>query len=210
MKKIILGLIVLTTTITSCKKTMNVSKVATIPTVVLNGEPAVTVGVGGSYSDAGAVFTDEDGTVSTIQPTTNPLDLNTPGFYTLRYEKHTVSGYNAAAIRVVLVTNVSSSLDYSGVYVRTANGQPMYVKKIGTGLYVTDNVGGVPGNSAYIYDTYFGQKDDSTIVVPVQNGPFGELYCDDPSLTVSPTDTIIKWAVMAPGFGTAVRTFSHE
>lgn len=210
MKKIILGLIVLTTTVTSCKKTMNVSKVATIPTIVLNGEPAITVPVGGSYSDAGATFTDEDGSVNVISPTTNPLDLNTPGFYTLRYEKHTTSGYNASALRVVLVTNVSSALDYSGVYVRSSNGQPMNVKKIGTGLYVTDNVGGVAGNSAFIFDTYFGQTDNSTIVVPEQDTPLGELHCDSPSLTVSATDTIIKWIVINPSYGTAVRTFNHE
>lgn len=189
---------------------MDVSRIATIPTMVIVGDEATTIPVGGSFTDQGATFTDEDGSVSVIKATDNPLDVSKPGFYSLRYEKHTVSGYSASALRVVLVTNVSASKDYSGTYVRTSNGQPMHVTKVGTGLYITDNVGGVAGNANFIFDTYFGQPDDNTLVVPLQDTPLKELACTKAELVVTATDTVIKWAVVNGSFGTAVRTFSRK
>lgn len=210
MKKIILLLIITSASLSSCKKTQDVSTVATIPTMAIVGDEAITIPVGGSFTDLGAKLIDEDGSVSTIMATENPLNTNTPGFYTLRYKKITKSGYTATALRVVLVTSVSSSLDYSGTYVRTSNGQSVNVRKVGTGLYATNNVGGVPNDPAFVFDVYFGHTENSTIVVPLQDGGFGEVYCTNASLSATPADTVIKWAVMGDRFGTALRTFSRK
>lgn len=183
------------------------------PKIVLNGDQFVSVPVSatGQYTDAGAIgINDNDNSQTNLEPLTNDVDLTTPGFYTVIYEFRNTDGYTTTATRFILVTNVDASLDYSGDYVRTVNGQAMSVTKVATGLYKTDNVGGVAGIPDYVFDVYFGQIDDTTLSVPLQPTPLGNLYCVSSFIYPTSSDTTIKWGVRNPSFGTAVRTFVKD
>jgi len=194
----------------SCKKDEDMSTVVSVPKIELIGTAVYSTATGpGTYTDPGAILTDEDGNTSTLTtPTEGTVNLGTAGFYSVKYQVKTKYGYTVSAARLVLVTGVSPALDYSGMYYRTLNGQEVNITKLGTGLYKTDNVGGVADDPAFIYDVYFGQVDDSVLVVPDQpNALGGELYGTDSKVTVSGADTIIQWKVIGSGYGTSLRVF---
>lgn len=211
MKNIIMILFASILVFSGCKKKESTTMVVKVPKFELIGPTAFSTPAGpGSYVDPGVTYTDEEGNVSILtEPTSSDVNLAAPGFYSCSYEKKTEHGYKLKASRLVLVTPVSPSDDHSGVYARTANSQTVTITKIGTGLYTTDNVGGVAGNDAYVFDVYFGLVDDTTVVVPSQPNLVGggELYCTDGKLKVSGATTTLKWVVMGAGFGTATRTF---
>jgi hypothetical protein len=197
-----------------CKKEVeNVSEVVTAsyPIVTINGSQFVSMPVGGNFSDAGATAVDTV-TNENLTPisVTNDIDPTTPGFYTVQYTFKNKYGYTNTGTRFVLVTNVSDTLDYSGVYNRTTNNSPMNVMKVAAGLYSTDNVGGVLLPSAFAIKAYFGQIDDTTLVVPSQPTAAGDLYCVNSFIYPDASDTIITWAVRNASFGTQQRTFSHQ
>ncbi|MBS1636224.1 MAG: DUF5011 domain-containing protein [Bacteroidetes bacterium] len=210
MKNIVITALAGLVLITACKKKESTTKVVNVPKMELIGTAVYSTPVGtGTYSDPGAKLIDENGNTTVLTtPTSSNVDLTTPGFYSATYSKRTEYGYNVSISRLVLVTPVSSAIDYSGVYTRTSNGQTMNVTKLGTGLYTTDNVGGVAGNTAYIFPVYFGMVNDTDIVVPDQPNPLGDdIYCTNSKLTVSGPDTTIQWVVMGAGFGTSLRKF---
>lgn len=212
MKNLIMILFASVLVFSGCKKKdKSTTIVVKVPKFELIGPTAFSTPAGpGSYVDPGVTYTDEEGNVSVLtEPTSSDVNLAAPGFYSCSYEKKTEHGYKLKASRLVLVTPVSPLDDHSGVYARTANSQTVTVSKLGTGLYTTDNVGGVAGNDAYIFDVYFGLVNDSTIVVPSQPNLVGggEVYCTNGKLTVSGPTTTIKWIVMGAGFGTSTRTF---
>lgn len=183
------------------------------PTITLNGPQfmSVPVSASGTYTDAGAVgLNDNDNSTVQLTPEPYDVDLTTPGFYTVLYSFKNTDGYSADATRFILVTDVDGNLDYSGVYYRTANNSPMNVTKIGAGLYKTDNVGGVSGIPDYIFDVYFGQIDDTTLVVPNQPGNFGTIFCVNSYIYPTSADTTIQWGVRSAGFGTATRVFVKD
>ncbi len=189
----------------------SVSRVVTAsyPVITINGPQFVSMPVGGSFADQGATAVD---TIlgETLEPieVTNDIDPQTPGFYTVQYSFKNSNGYTSVGTRFVLVTNIDSSLDYTGVYRRTTNSAPMNVDKVATGLYKTDNVGGVPLPSPFAITVYFGQIDDSTLVVPVQPTAAGDMYCSNSYLRANAgVDTSISWIVRNASFGTAVRKF---
>ena len=219
MKKLI-AIFSISLFLASCEEDPDpVSQVVTVghPSITLIGDAVFSTPVGtGTFTDPGAVgFNDITGdSVSLTTPVSNTVDLTTPGFYSVTYN-YTISNgqldYTAIASRLVLVTPVSPSLDISGLYARSSNGQEVHVTKYGTGLYTTDNVGGVAGSEDYIFDVYFGQTSDSTIEVPSQPNVFGGfLHCEDGKLMMTPTDTSFSWIVMGVGFGTATRTFIKQ
>lgn len=223
MKKIIILIFALSPMIysTSCKKeytTDNVTqKIVTPhePTIVLNGQQFISVPVSNdTYTDAGATGIDDNDNKSyVLTPESAEVDLTTAGFYTVIYKFRNTDGYYTSATRFILVTEVDAALDYSGTYVRTT-GTPTIITKVATGLYKTDNVGGVGANGVpnpdYISDTYFGQIDDSTLVFPLQPTPFGDLYCVGGKILPTASDTTIKYAIRNASFGTAVRTFIKD
>jgi len=211
MKNIIMILFASILVFSGCKKKESTTIVVKVPKFELIGPTAFSTPAGpGSYVDPGVKYTDEEGNESILtEPTSSDVNLAAPGFYSCSYEKKTEHGYKLKASRLVLVTPVSPSVDHSGVYARTANSQTVTITKIGTGLYTTDNVGGVAGNDAYVFDVYFGLVDDTTVVVPPQPNLVGggELYCTNGKIKVSGPTTTLKWIVMGAGFGTSTRTF---
>lgn len=214
MKKIILCIIVIITIFASCKKEVkDVSKIydANASRMELIGDAIYAPPAGTTtYVDQGAKFIDDDGSIKTLTTPISLPDLTTPGFYSVAYKATSIHGYVRTAARLVLVTSVSASIDLAGTYKRTATGQDMVVTKLGPGLYKTNNVGGVPANPAFVFDVYFGQINDSTLAVPKQAVPLGELSCKDASIKMSGGKYTITWVVINPSFGTAPRIFVQQ
>ncbi|MBL7810834.1 MAG: DUF5011 domain-containing protein [Bacteroidetes bacterium] len=202
--------------IAACKKeAKNVSETIKVqyPIIRLKGAEYNTIGLGGSFTDPGAEMFDSfamaNGWVA-IEPTQSAVDPNTPGMYPIIYEGTNKYGFKSQAVRWVAVTPVPASEDISGTYFRTSNLQEISVSKVATGIYKVDNMGGVPGIPDYIFDTYFVQLTDTTLHYPEQPGPFGNTTSADEYIDKSPSDTMIGWRVMGPGFGTALRNFSRK
>ena len=198
-----------------CKKKIeDVSEVvvASYPNITIIGPQFVSIPVGGTFVDQGSSANDVQTGETNLQAisVTNDIDPTTPGFYTVQYTYKNKYGYTSTGTRFVLVTDISDTVNYSGLYLRTANSAPMNVAKVATGLYSTDNVGGVPLPSPFAITVYFGQIDDSTLVVPAQPTSAGEMFCVNSKVRASASDTTISWAVRNASFGTALRTFSHQ
>jgi hypothetical protein len=228
MKKSIIMILISGVFFSACKKEpKDVSTVVTVghPSITLIGPAIYSTPVGtGTYTDPGAVGYDDlrGDSVHLTTPVSSNVDLTTPGFYSVTYSFSNTNGYvsyTTTQSRLILVTPVSAAEDISGTYARISNGQTVTVTKMGTGLYTTDNVGGVPGNPSYLFAVYFGLTSDSTIQVPSQFNPLGgtvtcaadamgaNLNCP---LTISPADTSFSWVVLGSGFGTSVRKFKHQ
>lgn len=209
--------------LTSCKKkdqTVSETVEVKYTKITLKGDEYVSIPVGGTYNDPGATALDPyDNSTKDISPVPGgTADYNTPGMYPIVYEATNKYGFKSQAVRWVAVTNVSSSDNISGLYRRNTNNGPMNVVKVGTGLYYSDNVGGVPlagsspvaANPDFVYKTYFVVTNDTSIVVPSQPWIAGEIYCNSTKLRKSASDTTIAWIVRNSSFGTALRTFLHQ
>jgi Domain of unknown function (DUF5011) len=181
------------------------------PTLTLKGAPVVTLSVGGTYTDAGATgFDSLTNTTTQLTPVSNNVDPANAGFYVVNFLTKNLWGYRTLASRLVLVTNVSPSDDISGTYQRT-NGVNVHVVKAGTGLYTIDNVGGVanPGPD-FVFPFYIGFTNDSTFEGPSQNTPLGGLSISNPTIIRSGNNVTLKYVVINPNFGTAIRTFIKQ
>ncbi|HEY9259304.1 immunoglobulin-like domain-containing protein [Chitinophaga sp.] len=184
----------------------------TFPTITLKGDPVVTLSVGGTYTDAGATGYDSITKVSTeLTPLSNNVDPANAGFYVVSFLTKNVYGYRTSADRLVLVTTISPSDDISGSYKRVGNNEIVHVVKAGTGLYTIDNVGGVAGAPApFVFPYYIGFPDENTFEGPSQNTPLGGLSLSNTSITRSGANITLKYVVINPNFGTAVRTFERQ
>jgi hypothetical protein len=215
MKKIVLYTIMATLIlgIGACKKIENQapSKVVkvTYPGLILKGDEAVTVNVGGTYTDAGATLTDDiTGAVSDVEGDVSGIDLSTEGLYFVTFTAANANGYETTITRPVAVTDVPDAFDISGEYLCAARGGTANLIKVSRGLFKTDNLNG--GVTA-LGSIYMMVKSDLTIDIPVQyttDGGFTGNYVDE-ELTLSP-DTNYVYAINASGFGTAPRLFEKQ
>ena len=78
----------------------------TIPVITRTGAASVSLNVGGTYSDAGATATDNtDGNITSSIVTSNPVNVNTAGTYTVTYNVDDAAGNSATQVtRSVTVT----------------------------------------------------------------------------------------------------------
>ena len=201
-------------TISCKKKEILESTIVKVPTIALIGNPVFSTSAGGgTYSDPGAIVSDESAgqTINLSTPTETDIDLSTPGLYTAKYKYKTKYGFDLSASRLVLVTSVDPEEDLSGTYARASNGQEVNITKVGAGLYKTDNVGGVAGDDSFIYDVYFGLPDDSTLVLPAQITSKGEeIASEDAAIIRSGSDITLQWVVIGSAYGTALRKFIKQ
>ena len=212
--KLILITLLVSIFLYACKDNEDpVSKVVRVqyPTITPNGGQFVSMNVGGTYTDLGAISFDSINKSSNpnLKPIQSDVDPTTPGLYPVIFEAENAYGFKSQFIRWVAVTNIPESENLSGVYARSSNGVEVNIVKKARGVYSTDNVGGVGGNPSYIFPVYFVQLTDTSLIVPHQPGGFGDVTCDNIKLIKSSTDTTIKWIVRGSGFGTAVRTFNR-
>ncbi|RYE26138.1 MAG: DUF5011 domain-containing protein [Sphingobacteriales bacterium] len=210
MKKLLIILLALSPAIfyTSCKKDETVSKVVNVsfPSIKLNGEKYVTLNVGQTYDDPGAVSTDDiSGATANLKADYSSLDVNTPGIYYMQYKAKNANGYITNVGRYIAVTNYQDDFDFSGVYERTSNGVQVNITKVSRGLYMTDDMGGAGLPDA----AYFAIIDNSTIDFgPQLSESIGaEIDASGETVEIDGTDVTIQYALSAAGYGTAPRTF---
>jgi len=221
--QIILGIVAFAIiSIAACKKvtTDSVSESLRVsaPEIKLNGPQYVSIKVGDVYTDQGATAKDTMYTVvGGVSFDATGIDVKTPGLYPVVYRVKNNKGFETVTTRFVAVTNIPATENVSGLYRRTGTSGPMNVSLVTRGIYKTDNVGGVagtgtpvPANPNFLFDTYFVQIDDSTLLIPSQPWIAGDIYCTTPKLRKMSSDTTIEWVVRNPSFGTALRVFSHQ
>ncbi|HKO80861.1 MAG TPA: immunoglobulin-like domain-containing protein [Chitinophagaceae bacterium] len=191
--------------ITSCEKdTEHVSKEVKVsfPTITLNGDEVVKLGLGATYTDAGAKLTDDiSGAVTDILPVSNNVNTAEAGLYVVSYSAANANGFEATEARIVGVTNVTGTPDRSGTYLRAATGVNCIITKVADGLYKVQN----PGGAAVGVNTivYFVETAPNVFVCPTQpsvDGPFAVIE-------INFTATGATWKVQNAGYGTQLRTF---
>jgi len=196
--------------IAGCKKetTKDVSTTLKVPTIELNGSQYVSVAVGGTYTDAGAKYTGEDGSVITIQPTSNTVNTSQPGLYSVTYKQVSKSGiFTTEASRIVAVTYQNNPYDYSGNYLRPATGASAILTKVAPGLYKVQNPGGAVGHEAAV--VYFIETALNTFEGPTQEET--SLGVGTITITnISLTTTGGSWKIVNAFYGTALRTFVKQ
>jgi hypothetical protein len=191
----------------SCKKetTQEVSAVFKVPSIALKGDDVVAIPVGGTYTDAGAAYTGEDGVVKDIQPATNTINATVPGLYFVTYKQKSSSGiYETEASRLVAVTSVNNPVNRSGTYLRTATGVNCFINKIANGVYSVTNPGGATAGINTV--VYFVETALNTFVCPAQPSDAGDFAV----IEINFTATGSTWRVQNAGYGTGVRTFVKQ
>lgn len=185
------------------------------PDVTLNGAKFVTIPVGGVFVDSGASFVDaytkEKGNlVADTGADVVPFDASTPGLYTLTYTAKNMNTFSTVVARYVAVTDYADlpAANISGSYSRVGTTASAKVSKHSRALYdITDFGGATLGNIGYfaIIDTNtidFGEQYSETL------GAFFNV--DVKYFHIRPSDTSFQYALHAPGYGTAARTFKKK
>ncbi len=197
---------------TACRKRNDdVSRVVVVPTMQVAGEKFISIRVGDPMpADDGATVINDaplqgDANVKAIE---NTVDVNTPGMYYMLYQTKTKNGYTVGAARYVAVTNYVDTEDLSGDYSRVGTPRVVKIQRLARGLYVNRDMGGAGLSDAL----YFTVINDTTIAAGPQ---FSETIGDvidtrSESLLIEPDAVTIRYALDAPGYGTAVRTFVKE
>lgn len=198
---------------TACRKRKDdVSKVVVVPTMQVAGEKFISIRVGDPMpADEGATVVNDaplqgDANVKAVE---NTVDVNTPGMYYMLYQTKTKNGYTVGAARYVAVTNYDDTEDLSGLYSRAGTPNVVEIERLARGLYVNKDMGGAGLSDAL----YFTVINETTIAAgPQYSESLGVVIgTSDESLEIIPDTSItIMYALDAPGYGTAVRTFIKE
>jgi len=203
--QIILGIVAFAIiSIAACKKvtTDSVSESLRVsaPEIKLNGPQYVSINVGGTYTDQGATAKDTMYTVvGGVSFDASGVDASTPGLYPVVYRVKNDKGFETVTTRFVAVTNISATEDISGFYRRAGTNGPMNVSKVTRGIYKTDNAGGVAlagsnpvtANPQFLFDTYFVQLNDSSLLAPFQPWLAGEISLTTAKVRKMSSDTTI-------------------
>lgn len=213
MKKIIIILFALSfMAYAGCRKRDDqVSKVVdvTYPTINLNGDKFVSLAVGESYTDPGAVSIDDISGEQTNLPEaeSSNLDVNTPGVYYMLYSAKNANGYIKNEVRYIAVTDYNDAVDISGTYLRSGTPIEVNISKVGKSFYKNADMGGAGLSDAI----YIAIINDSTITGGVQFSESlgSEISTNSESLNLNDPYTI-KYALDAAGYGTQVRTFVKQ
>ena len=221
MKKIIILSLLLAVGFTSCKKNYgdpSVTVTVSYPTITMTGAQYYSIAVNGPLPSIAATaydsFYNENCAVILDLST---LDNTTPGLYAVTASAANKYGFVGYKTVYVGVTNEPASLDISGVYIRNATpGRVANVTKLATGMFMTDNVGGVditvPSTGASV-PAVFVVTSDSTIDFGSQLTNAGTLTASSESLLLvagGGTGTTLAYALSLSGFGTQVRTFIKQ
>ncbi|NCX96297.1 MAG: hypothetical protein EBX41_07780 [Chitinophagia bacterium] len=215
MKKLIIASAALLLLYAACKKKDdNVSILATVsyPIITFSGSQYYTIPVGGSLPDISATAYDtfyKQTCEVVIDKST--LDNTKPGLNIVYASAKNAYGMKSTKAVYVAVTNISPLSNLAGQYYRLSNNDTVNVTKLSTGLYRTDNVGGVlysTSNAQFIIPAYFIQIDDSTIDLPMQETPLGSLYGADDSLSTAVGDTVYQYSIQGNDyFSKTIRQF---
>lgn len=198
--------IFLGTLVNSCSSdtdTANVSSITYFNVIEMLGDELTLHPVGSTYTDAGVIAYEGDAIVTDRVVTTNNVDANTVGIYTVDYSITNADGFEKVASRTVIVhPETDSGVDYSGVYTGVSRGETMIagcnITKIAPSTYHADDFfGGVyccgsrNYGLAYRLETYFYVSDDNTTYTSLSTsspwGPWSILNSSISGTTLSHT-----------------------
>jgi len=182
--------------------TVGISKITYFALLTLNGNPIMSVVKGLPFTDPGCTATVNG--VATPVTTSGSVDVNTVGLYTINYSAVNADGYAATTSRIVFVIPGAETpgVDISGTYSAVPVGStpgPANISKVAPGVYHTSNCW---GNSGAVIGAYFICIDGSSIIIPLQSSPYGNLETTAPGTYVA---GLITWSVDLIDQGNLVR-----
>jgi hypothetical protein len=194
-----------------CKKrsTDHISETVTVsyPVVAISGQQFYSIPVGGMIPAIAATAYD-----SILKESYTPsydasvINNTKPGLYVVPIIAKNKNGYTGNTPVYVAVTNIDTSVDISGNYLR--NAAPVIITKIANGLYSVNDVGGAPTLQVR---AYFAQLDSIKLQLPLQPTSVGDLYATDATVSKNAGGaTVISWKVINGSFGSSLRTFVKQ
>lgn len=216
MKKIIFITLVAAFALSACSKeeSMGVSTITTFPSIELNGDEAITILVGGTYTELGVTAMEGETVIPASGVITDgSVDNSVPGVYTISYTASNKDGFKVSARRYVgVITPAAAALNISGKYKRNAGalGVATIVKTTYPGLYINDNPGGIAMTGTNQIYIYMFQTEPTVVSCPSQSTVAGEFACTGGIYDATGAAPLYKWVTINGGYGTAVRTFIKQ
>jgi hypothetical protein len=195
MKKLIIAASGFMLLLAACKKDPDVvsTKVtASWPTITFaGGGQYYSINTGGSLPTVSA--TAYDSLLKESYPVeitgTEALDNTTPGLYIVTASAMNKRGYVTNENVYVAVTDIPASVNISCNYKRNdvATGDISIVTQLARGLYMLDNLGGVPrsgptGRPDLLFPVLFVLPNDSVLLIPEQPTAVGTIQVKDETI----------------------------
>lgn len=199
----------------ACQKDGTVASIATfLPEVIINGDELLVVVKDSPYEELGAVAK-ENGTEIDYVISGN-VDVSTPGIYVLEYSATNVDGFDASAIRTVIVIPgiVTNDVSYiEGTYVTSPNGGTpattfATITKIKPGVYYTTNCWG--NGSLAVLPAYFFCLDGETLEIPKQGDGGAQVVTQNGPGLYDTSINKISWRITRPLFGSGPLTVNKS
>lgn len=213
MKKILFLALGVAFMLSSCEKdSLGVSTVTTYPTVEVVGDEALTILVGGAYTDQGCIAMEGPEDITSRVVTTGSVDPSTPGVYTITYTVANKDGFTAFNRRYIgVIDATAAAMDISGSYRRNAGakGFATVTKLTYPGLYINNNPGGIDlSTGAAPINIYMFHWTATKVGAPTQSSTVGDFACT--SGVYDDVAKLYKWVCINAGYGTALRTFNKQ
>ncbi len=222
MRKILIISVLAVFAYAGCKKKENdvsTTVTASYPTITIVGSQYVSIPVGGAFTPPSATAYDSFyHETMVVLKDLGTLDNTVPGLYTVTYSAKNHYGFVGTKNVYVAVTNVSDTFDVSlsGWYLRLANpNRAAHITKVATGMFMTDNVGGVDTTDATTgprVSAVFAVTSLTAFTFGTQLTSDGSLSSNSESLSlaVGATPTTLSYALVEASFGKQVRTFVKQ
>ena len=217
MKKIFLIILVAAFVLCSCKdESAEVSFTVTYPTMTLTGDVALTIPVGGTYTEKGCVVKEGETDLSTLVKVSGAVNPALAGVYTITYTyKNAGKIYPKDSLTLTtrryigVISAAASLMDISGTYKRNAGvfGVVTVAKTTYPGLYINNNPGGAAVDNLFVF---MFQPTPTVVTVPSQDSSVGEFACKSGVYDATGASPLYKWVCVNAGYGTAVRTFIKQ
>jgi len=180
------------------------SRVTYFVDLTLTGDPIVSIPVGGSFTDPGAVATENGQPVDVTVD--GQIDNSQVGLYTVNYTAINKDGFPKSVSRLVFVTPGPevAGTDLSGSYSLVGASLISTVTKVAPGVYQMDNL----NHPLTPISWYLISSNGLDITFPVQATPYGDL---DGSGTYDPATKKAVWTINIPSQAyTRTRTFIKQ
>lgn len=196
-------------TIASCSYEPEIGSTETnFPILTIAGDAIFVTTKGTPYTDQGATAKEGSTTIAVTATGADKVNTNTIGVYKITYAAVNKDGYDASAIRTIIVTdNKPSAIDLTGTWLRNGTNKNV-ITRISDRKYTCDNatgyINGDPNNLAMT----FYNLDDVKIYAPYQENCSLTGIDAESNIGTIVSSTRFNWVLFASGFfGTAQRNF---
>lgn len=172
MRRYIWGLVAAVVALQGCEKleSEGVSFETQFVDIELNGDPYMSVVLGGEFVDEGAIA--KEGEEEKPVTVSGNVNVNTVGVYEVRYSAVNRDGYPGSATRIVAVIPApeAEGVNIAGSYKYNGGSQIAEITKYAPGFYYMNNIWGPSDVPCYILTS--NGKD---LVLPLTNTPYGRV-----------------------------------